>query len=387
MRLLLLVLGPWDAVLGLPAWSWDTVSTYVHCANRTGSWNDEALAVMARQAFVVFEKNQGLFSIGQAPGYAPPDAGAEQKIVAACAQVKALSPTTDCYMYVESDWARTFFDLGHALDARPELELRAQGGWLVNTTSTETLPNGTQRRYVFHAYDFSQAEVRARWVARVTDALASGVVDGAFIDGNRGGWASAILGACAPEKRAAWSAGLNASHALLRARAPDATLISNYATSEALEYCSGGMIERFTPDQGGPQLQALAAAGRLADVHAQYATGGVAKHLAAFLLFMGEHSYFGAGGGWDGDGADACSTWLREWPEYSRPLGMPLGPARRLSGSASKGAWARDFAGRGGVPTRVYLNNSDHPAVDTSCIQWADGARSEVLGGCAEAPW
>ena len=109
-------------------------------------------------------------------------------------------------------------------------------------------------------------------------------------------------------------------------RGEEARVVSrDDATNEALAYCSGGMIERFTPDQGGPQLQALAAAGRLADVHAQYATDGIGKHLAAFLLFMGERSYFGAGGGWDGDGPTACSTWLREWPEYSRPLGAPLG--------------------------------------------------------------
>ena len=40
----------------LPAWSWDTLQTYVHCANFSGEWNDQALAVLAQQPFVVFEK-------------------------------------------------------------------------------------------------------------------------------------------------------------------------------------------------------------------------------------------------------------------------------------------------------------------------------------------
>ena len=35
--------------LALPPWSWDTVQTYVHCANYTGEWNDDALAIMATQ--------------------------------------------------------------------------------------------------------------------------------------------------------------------------------------------------------------------------------------------------------------------------------------------------------------------------------------------------
>jgi len=48
--------------LALPRWSWDTLQTYVHCANRTGEWNDAALAVLSAQPFVVFEKNHKLFA-------------------------------------------------------------------------------------------------------------------------------------------------------------------------------------------------------------------------------------------------------------------------------------------------------------------------------------
>ena len=45
---------------------------------------------------------------------------------------------------------------------------------------------------------------RARWVRRVTDAVASGAVDGAFIDGNRGGWGAGIIGAADQATQAAW---------------------------------------------------------------------------------------------------------------------------------------------------------------------------------------
>jgi hypothetical protein len=268
-------------------WSWDTVQTYVHCANRTGAWNDEALKNMSKSAFVVFEKNTGLFSYKQAPDYPPAATGAEAKILAACKQLKSLSPKTDCYMYTESDWARTFYTLGHTFDAHPDWCLRHADGTFANTTDSETNPlNNQVFKSAFHAYDFTVAAAREAWIGRVTDAVATGYVDGAFIDGNRGGWGSSVTSGCSKDKQKAWSAGLNESHRVLRQRlGPNKTLISNYATNEALEWCTGGMVERFTPDQGVDALMGLAKRGKLADIHAQYASpSDISRHLAAFLV-------------------------------------------------------------------------------------------------------
>ena len=70
-------------------------------------------------------------------------------------------------------------------------------------------------------------------------------VDGAFIDGNRGGWNSGITGSCSATKRAGWAAGLEEAVSTLAHRlGPNKTLISNYPTPEALALCSGGMMER-----------------------------------------------------------------------------------------------------------------------------------------------
>tara|TARA_B100000475_G_scaffold79625_1_gene57447 strand:+ start:345 stop:677 length:333 start_codon:yes stop_codon:yes gene_type:complete len=67
----------------LPAWTWDHVSTYMHCANRTGAlWSAGAVENMSKSAFVVFEKNHGLFDH-------PKYTGAEEKISKACGQVDA----------------------------------------------------------------------------------------------------------------------------------------------------------------------------------------------------------------------------------------------------------------------------------------------------------
>ena len=73
--------------VALPRWSWDTLQTYVHCANFSGEWNAAALAVLAKQPFVVFEKYHKVFE-------APAVDQAEAKIIESCRKVKALSADT-----------------------------------------------------------------------------------------------------------------------------------------------------------------------------------------------------------------------------------------------------------------------------------------------------
>ena len=103
----------------MPLWSWDTIQTYVHCANfsgvavpvanpksngriaqklntepispQPGEWNDDALRVLSQQPFVVFEKYHKVF-------VDPPFDEAEAKIAESCAKVKALNASVQCLM-------------------------------------------------------------------------------------------------------------------------------------------------------------------------------------------------------------------------------------------------------------------------------------------------
>jgi hypothetical protein len=110
MRVLVLLLALLYTAAALPSWTWDTVQTYVHCANYTGEWNEDALQVLASQPFVVFEKYHKLFE-------KPVCDQAERKILTSCKKVKAINPKTECYIYTESDWARTAYGLGHWFEA------------------------------------------------------------------------------------------------------------------------------------------------------------------------------------------------------------------------------------------------------------------------------
>ena len=84
----------------LPSFSWSTVPTYIHFANQSGAFDDDAVKQLARQPFVVFEKDQGRWpQEPQEDGYpmAYNDL-AEQKINLACKQVKMANAKTQCYM-------------------------------------------------------------------------------------------------------------------------------------------------------------------------------------------------------------------------------------------------------------------------------------------------
>ena len=107
----------------------------------------------------------------------------------------------------------------------------------VGTTNTLATPNhvpgpdGNQvYHYNFHAYDFRNPKMQQLWAQRITDAVATGYVDGSFIDGNRGGWGFGNCNACLGDAEciAELKAGLETAHRLVATTAgPKATLISN----------------------------------------------------------------------------------------------------------------------------------------------------------------
>lgn len=265
--------------------------------------------------------------------------------------------------------------------------------------------------FVF-ADDFSIEAAREQWISRVTDAVATGYVDGAFIDGNRGGFGSGILGPCSSEKKVEWASGLNETVAeLARRLGESATLLSNYPTPEALKLCSGGMFER------GGSIPNIMAFGKqtcglwntpcLLDYHAQvrctlrlhyrstsltvilsqYADrslSGAQSAMANFLVAMNKYSYFGIGGGWGGPGAGACASWLHEYPEYSKPLGSPLGDAVVAKGADQQPTYTRKFASGTVAYVGQYLTPipPQRPGNRGECIFWADNTTTGNASNC-----
>eukprot|EP01046_Picozoa_sp_COSAG06_P040014 COSAG06_NODE_4797_length_3947_cov_1.454782_3_plen_407_part_00 len=134
----------------IPRWSWDTVQTYMHCANITGEWNDAALDAMAQMSYVTFESGHKMF--------APPIMDqAEAKITESCRLVKERSKNrTACMMYVEADYARRTYSLGHWLDAHPEDELHCGGKLVTKDGYQQSIDplTGEWSNYSAHLYDY-----------------------------------------------------------------------------------------------------------------------------------------------------------------------------------------------------------------------------------------
>jgi hypothetical protein len=389
----------------------------------SGPWAPWAAAELAKASFVVLEKPHGVF-------YPPINTSAETKIAAGCKQVKdaakAAGKETDCYIYTEVDWARTYYNLGHEVDAN----LATLGIFYANgsgipfgITNTLTTPNkvpgpdGTSTfHYDFHAYDFRNPKMQQLWAKRIIDAVATGDVDGSFIDGNRGGWGFGNCGACQGDKEciAGLKAGLEAAHKMVaEAVGPKATLISNYPTPEALAVCNGGMCERCGHDADTVlQLQQTyfgKNGTKRCGIHDQpcvlqyrcYGNNGQHgletftpyqdignRSIAAFLMAMGAYAYYG-GGSETGIGTQACnmsdgSMHFVNWPDTKRPLGAPKGDFKNTTTPTGDAVLTREFA----TGTRVVMNATGigrAAASNFACIYWSDGFTTG-LGGEQPCP-
>lgn len=394
--LLLVVLA--QGALGAPRWSWDVVPNYFHCANVSGEWNEHTLQMIATKPFVVFEKNHKLFE-------QPVNDQAEAKIAESCRKVKAINATVQCLMYVESDWARSYYSLGHWVAANPKTAaLKTPGGVYVNTSGAEHGgPNQTVDTF-YYSYDFSDPGMQKHWTSRITDAVATGHVDGAFVDGDRNGWFNNNAGKAnlSAAQMAAFKAGMNASYyqmarnlSSLKTEGRDTTIITNYPTHGAMALSTGGMVERGMAldqyEKWSKMKCGLSQETCLLAWHTDHGTGAAfIPTLASFLLGVYEGAFFGVGSGWSGDGDGACDAWLHpdgkstgnNLPrEYTNSLGAPLGPYVTKNNSQFGLAMTRKFASG----TKVYVGHN--PAVGCAvdkksgqpkckpghCIFWSNG--------------
>lgn len=281
------------------------------------------------------------------------------------------------HQYVEVDWARTFYTLGHEVDAdAAELAMHYPNGTLL--TTRQPISNGTDHFvYTFRAYDFRNPTMQAKWAARITDAVGTGHVDGAFVDGNRGGWGCSTANACTNKSdvgcKPGLSAGLAAAHRVAATTIGSTkTLISNYPTDEARAITQGGMCERC--GNGIKTVNELQRdyAHRTCGLWnqsclLQYRPFGMGHNLspytklandslATFLLAAGPYSFYGAGDE-TGMGSQACfgrsgSMRVPVWPDMARPLGKPQGDFKNSSWPPTAKGVDADGNGRGSAGSR-----------------------------------
>lgn len=330
----------------MPEFSWDTVPRYMHVRKAT-AFTPEEIQYLATFPLITFEKSTGHKD----------SAGTEAGTIKAATAVKALNPRVKILYYRNIIVHYGGYVANEQLEAIPN-------AFLANDEGGEDLVRGKVR-----AYDLSNPEVESWWMNHARQACASPAIDGLFIDGNikviADGYLRRDIGA---EKKAAVQ---SAYHRMMRALPDligrDSLILSNIIRARLdnsglteLEYFDGSYLEGFEHPVGGISREDYVAKGIAAMQTAARSgkiiafTMGMGEELesemgidetraaiddiasiqdrltyalAIFLICAEEYSYFMASDGYSVN-PGGSKLWLQDIPEYSRPLGKPLGPAR-----------------------------------------------------------
>ena len=345
----------------------------MHAANASGPLNDSAARWMARYPLVTIENVQ-------ASAAQPAHKQQEKKIVAALEKVKSLNSSTRTLFYLNTIINFPQYDLSDKFLPQPELLLHDASGKLA------MVKLGGGEHTIF---DLSLLPARRLWLSTIDEVMSSSKsVDGVFTDRGR---ATAEFDLRSVNLTAAKRSIWNEGHVMLirqlmmlvqQHRPQTGIVIPNGANIDGV---NGRMFENFQvndsrsvpPNNDILALQAEAQEGRIAEVHRDNCAAGSGaqaplafnESLPAYLVGAVSHSYYGCTEGW------ALQTGWMEWrPEYSKPLGEPIGEAEKVNGT-----WTRRFS----KGTRVRLDETDtstdwlHP-----CIQWADGTWTGLEEDC-----
>ena len=335
---------------GMPAFSWDQVPRYVHIRKDT-AFTPAEIRYLATFPLITFEKYTGNRDYGS------PEAGT----LAAARAVKAINPATKVLYYrnVIVHYG------GYAADASLT---NMPGAFLVGRNGSDKLV-----RNRVQAYDLTNAKLRDWWVASAKRVCADPAIDGLFFDGNVKVLEPAYLrNEIGEKKKAAVVDGYTAMMKdarqmlgpeklmvanVLRARFPDSGLsrLREFDGSyiEAFETTVGKIPVKDYVAKGIAAFQEAARQGAViaftAGLGEEGGEGGKANEartdeirtalkkedasdrrfnylLGIFLICAEKHSYFCAHDGYD---AKKSKVWMKQHPEFERPLGAPKGPAVR----------------------------------------------------------
>ena len=328
----------------MPEFSWDTVPLYMHVRKVT-AFTPEELNYLSHFPLITFEKTTGLREFGST------ELGTEK----AAQGVKKLNPKAKILYY------RNILVHYDCYEADKDLK-KIENPFLVGRSGSTKLV-----RNKVPAYDLSNKEVQAWWLKNAREVCASESIDGLFIDGNikalEKGYLRGQIGAA---KRDAVTSGYHeVMKQLPQALEKNDLVVANVirarfkdAGLEYLDYFDGSYIEGFEHEVGGVErkdyvakgiaaIQKAARSGKIiaftigtgayadTDMDAKGSRQKVKKSslqdrldysLALFLVCAEKHSYFMLSGGYGVDGG-SNKLWMKDFPEYSKPLGPPKGPA------------------------------------------------------------
>jgi hypothetical protein len=162
-----------------PYFSWDTIPTAFHGANRSGLYTDEAVRQLSKHQMVTIEKWYTPCA-SQGPAQGPASCFVEHKIEHVLGRIKVLQPKLTGILYLNSMFNFAFYHLNGLLE---EAEAAGQHSFLRDETGKViSLCNDGDMYCNITTFDWTQPHVRDLWMQAITNATATGYVDGIFAD-------------------------------------------------------------------------------------------------------------------------------------------------------------------------------------------------------------
>jgi hypothetical protein len=331
----------------MPVFSWDTLPRYMHVRKAT-AFTPEEVEYLASFPLITFEKTTGM-----------KDGGSTEKGTWLAAKaVKDVNPRTKIIYY-----RNILVHYPHYL-ADDELT-EIQGALLSDKRGNTKLVRGR-----VGAYDLSNPAVQKWWLDNAEKMCRSKYIDGLFVDGNIKVLEQNYLRKQVGDKKKA--AVEKAYHKMMeklpRTIGRDKIIIANIlrarfddAGLDYLAYFDGSYIEQFEHNVAGLSreeymargINAIQTAARKGNIIAFTMGMGTEEEsemgidevrgelgdaatvhrrftyaLDLFLICAEQYSYFLPHDGYGIDGG-RNKFWMKEMPEFTRPLGAPKGAAKQ----------------------------------------------------------
>ena len=366
-----------------PNFNWETIPLAFHGANRSGLYNESTVKVLAKYQLVTIEK--WYTACGSLhPIQAGPECDVEKAMYHTFNQLKKINPDITLIMYLNSMFDFSMYNLhGQALAleaAGTRVLLRDKHDALV------VLCNDGNYFCNVTNFDWSREAARTLWTDHVINATKIGGVDGIFAD-----HASAMILA-GPNPKDPTVPSLCNGKGPINATTGFGRKCWEFTPEFAVAFNLGHQwIVNHTQDilapLGGPVIDGPYGRYNIAVCNFETMKAAVAKGqagtgpfvleaskggctpdascIASYLLAAEEYTYL------------AClndEPQLPYYPDLSRPLGPPLGPAVQ----AADGVWSRRFTH--GAVARWY------PNATKGTVQWAGQPMPPVPPSPAPAP-
>ncbi|MDG2256002.1 MAG: putative glycoside hydrolase [Opitutaceae bacterium] len=333
-----------------PEFSWDQVPRYMHL-RKAAAFTREELTYLAKFPIITLEKTTGMQTFGST----------ERGSLEAAKGIKAINPNAKVLYYRNAIVHYSGYDVNESM-------VKVEKPLLTDASGDAMIVHAKKRG----AYDLTNPALRDWWLDHCAEMAAHSEFDGIFIDGSIKALEPAFLKREIGEEKKAevkngYSQLMRALHEkigrdellianIIRARLPNFGLdyLEHFDGSylEAIETEANGLSRVEYLTKGIAAIQTAARDGKIIcfsmglgeavqlgmsidDTRAKAKQGlAIQKRLtyslAMFLICAEKYSYFLAHDGYSVNRNDS-SVWLKDFPEFSRPLGPPREPASKNS--------------------------------------------------------